>query len=141
MTLAPRLLPAIALRGGSRPFDRADIVVDGLDLAGPSYELRVFLNNPEANAQTEPTPDNGYAGSIYVYGYGQPPETVGKSGRPRMPMSRSMTATDAVRAAAGAGSSMSVTLVAVPFDPPDPDIDLDTVVVSILLDEPPPEVG
>ena len=51
-------------------FTRADIEFLGLDHAGSSYEGRVFLNNPEANADTPRAPGAGYAGSYFIFGHG-----------------------------------------------------------------------
>ncbi|CAN5281497.1 hypothetical protein BH11PSE4_BH11PSE4_23020 [soil metagenome] len=51
-------------------FNRADIVVDGVDHSGPSFEVRVFGNNANANATTETTIENGYLGSFHVFGHG-----------------------------------------------------------------------
>jgi hypothetical protein len=53
-----------------RDFNRADLVFEGVDHAGPSYEARVFLNNPSANADTPLTVDAGYAGSFHIFGHG-----------------------------------------------------------------------
>lgn len=53
-----------------RDFKRADLVFDGVDHAGPSYEARVFLNNPGATANTPRSPDQGYAGSFHIFGHG-----------------------------------------------------------------------
>ncbi|NEP11674.1 MAG: hypothetical protein F6K14_15965 [Symploca sp. SIO2C1] len=36
-----------------------------------SYEVRVFLNQPDANAQTPTEGNNHYAGSLFFYGQGQ----------------------------------------------------------------------
>jgi hypothetical protein len=115
----------------------ADIVVTGLDQAGPSFELRIFLNDPHADDRTEPTGERGYAGSIYVYGYGQPPERAGAGSdpRPHIPMTRRVKATAAVRAAAAKGAEMAVTLVPVAYQAPNPDIDLGEVQVSVLVHE------
>jgi hypothetical protein len=121
---------------------RADIEVSGLDHGGPSYELRIFLDNVDADAATDPTQDNGYAGSIYVYGYGERPAPAARSGdapgSPRTLVTRSIIATDAVRAAAARGPLASVTLV--PVDArPNADLGLDGVDVAVLIDaEPPP---
>jgi hypothetical protein len=116
---------------------QADVVVAGLEQAGPSFELRIFLNDPSANAATERTAERGYAGSIYIYGYGRPPEgTVAQSGsHARIPMTRSVKATEAVRAATADGPEITVTLVPVAFQAPDPDIDLGDVRVSVLVHE------
>jgi hypothetical protein len=127
---------------GAHDLQRADIAVEGLDQAGPSFDLRIFLNNPEADAATDPMQAAGYAGSIYVYGYGSPPEDMlaeaRRSGaRSSLPMTRTVVATDAVRRAQAAGATATVTLVPVPFDSPGPEIDLDSVDVSVLIDAQP----
>lgn len=50
-------------------FTRADIEFHGLDHSGASYEGRVFLNRPAADAQTaRAVPE--YAGSYFVFGHG-----------------------------------------------------------------------
>jgi hypothetical protein len=123
VTLAPRVFPSVPIPIGAEEasrLERADIVVEGVDQAGPSFELRVFVNSPHADSATEPTPEAGYAGSIYVYGYGRPPEESG----PRIPMTRYVMATDAVRAAAARGATAAVTLVPVSSATHAPDINL-----------------
>src|SRR3954470_3597555 len=49
---------------------RAELVFTGVEQAGPSFEGRVFLNNPGADESTARDPSSGYAGSFHVYGYG-----------------------------------------------------------------------
>lgn len=51
-------------------FSRADVVFIGLDHSDVSYEVRLFLNNPDADATTERTPEEGYAGRLQVLGHG-----------------------------------------------------------------------
>ncbi len=51
-------------------YRRADLIFDGVDHSGHSYALRVFFNNPGATADTNPSAENGYAGSVYVFGHG-----------------------------------------------------------------------
>ena len=51
-------------------FSRADIEFEGVDHSGASYEGRVFLNNPRADATTPLTPENGYAGAFHIFGHG-----------------------------------------------------------------------
>jgi hypothetical protein len=51
-------------------FKRADLVFESVEHAGPSYEARVFLNNPNADADTPRTADQGYAGSFHIFGHG-----------------------------------------------------------------------
>ncbi len=53
-----------------KDFNRADLIFEDVDHAGPSFEARVFLNNPGATADTEPTLANGYAGSFHIFGHG-----------------------------------------------------------------------
>jgi hypothetical protein len=48
---------------------RADITFYGLDHSGPSYEARVFFDQPDASAETAPQGD-GYVGSFSVLGHG-----------------------------------------------------------------------
>lgn len=126
-----RVYPAIALPPGVGDGGRADVEVSGLEQAGASFELRVFLGDPDADADTPLTPTAGYAGSIHIYGYGEPAtDTPG----PRMPMTRTVIATEAVRAAAATARTTAVTLVAVPYGSAelDPGVDLDHVGVAVL---------
>jgi hypothetical protein len=51
-------------------FVRADLVFDGLDHSGPSFEARIFINNPDADATTELTAQNHYAGRFHIFGHG-----------------------------------------------------------------------
>ena len=128
--------------GKEGDFERADIVFDGVEQAGGSFEARVFLNNPEADASTPMTPEHGYAGSFHVYGYGRYPGEPNPAGGPTAPMTRYITATDAVRAAMATGD-VNVTTVAVGRGDqagggPGPGA-IDPGRVSIRLDQPPPE--
>ena len=49
---------------------RADLIFYGVDHSGPSYEARIFLDNPRANEETPCTAERGYAGSFTVFGHG-----------------------------------------------------------------------
>ena len=51
-------------------FSRADIEFEGVDHSGASYEGRVFLNNPRADATTPLTSEKGYAGTFHIFGHG-----------------------------------------------------------------------
>jgi hypothetical protein len=112
--------PPIRLDLGPRGlnFERADIQISGLEQAGPSFEGRVFVNNPQASLATASTLENGYAGSFHVYGYGlRSPEDTG-AGSAMAPIVKNVIATDAVRAAAS-GKDLTVTIVPVfTGDPP-----------------------
>ena len=52
------------------PFKRADLKFIGVDHSGPSFEARVFLNNPGANESTQKDEARGYAGSFHIFGHG-----------------------------------------------------------------------
>lgn len=93
-----------------------EIVFHGVEQSGPSYEARVFLNNPDADARTPLTPEHGYAGSFHVYGYGMWSGEDSSSSTPqrsRAPMERSLIASEAIRRALAAGPDVTVTVVAV----------------------------
>jgi hypothetical protein len=66
---SPEPIPVPELEQGVE-FSRADLVFTGVDHSGPSYEARVFLNNPEADLETPRDPEQGYAGSFAVFGHG-----------------------------------------------------------------------
>jgi hypothetical protein len=117
--------PEISLEDLGADFSRADIEFEGLDHSGSSYEGRVFVNNPGADAGTERTLEHGYAGSYYIFGHGG---CFGDEGhcdvKPRSPFDprpphalwptrKVVIATDAIRQAVAAGPTMTVTVVPV----------------------------
>jgi len=51
-------------------FSRADLEFRGVDHAGPSFEARLFLDNPNADASMARDESEGYAGSFHVFGHG-----------------------------------------------------------------------
>lgn len=51
-------------------FARADLIFNDVDHAGPSYEARVFINNPQADERTPLDASAGYAGSFHIFGHG-----------------------------------------------------------------------
>jgi hypothetical protein len=51
-------------------FNRADLVFTGVDHSSTSYEVRAFLNNPEADETTSRTVEEGYGGRFVVFGHG-----------------------------------------------------------------------
>jgi hypothetical protein len=55
---------------GEAEFYRADLEFSGVDHSGSSFEARVFLNNEEADQETQRDEAVGYAGSFYVFGHG-----------------------------------------------------------------------
>ena len=105
---------------------RADLEFIGVDHSGASYEGRVYLNNANADANTQPTEMNGYAGSFYIFGHGgcfgdlghcdvhpQTDEFDPRPSHPLEPIKKVVVATDAIKTAAAAGSEISVTVVPV----------------------------
>jgi hypothetical protein len=66
-------------RFASKPLDvpadreeitRADLIFYGVDHSGPSYEARIFFDNPRADGDTAHDIERGYAGSFAVFGHG-----------------------------------------------------------------------
>lgn len=109
-----------------RGVPRVELVFGGVEQAGPPFEARVFLNNPDADESTALTPETGYAGSFHVYGYGEPaPATIAEAkhkqvrgGRPVAPIEKRLHADEAaVRAALEGSEELTVTVVPVPSDP------------------------
>lgn len=105
---------------------RAELVFAGIDQAGPSFEARVFLNNPDADESTAQTPETGYAGSFHVYGYGEPaPPAIAEAkakqaegSGPIAPIVKRLQADEAaVRAALERSDELAVTVVPVPANP------------------------
>jgi hypothetical protein len=105
---------------------RCDIEFIGVQHAGASYEGRVFVNNPSADANTQPSEGNGYAGSFYVFGHGGCFGDAGhcdlpqrtdqfdpRRSHPLEPIKKVVMATDVIRAAAVRGGSINVTVVPV----------------------------
>jgi tyrosinase len=111
-------------------FSRADLIFDGLDHSGPSYEGRVFLNNEGAHAGTPTTPEHGYAGSFHIFGHGgcygsdithcqltgprRPYDP--RPGHPLTPARKIVIATDALKLACAKSGEMTVTIVPVVYD-------------------------
>jgi tyrosinase len=106
-------------------FYRADIEFHGVDHSGPTFEARVFLNNPEADENTPKTLESGYAGSFHIFGHGG---CFGDEGhcdvvprriydpRPAHPLSparKVVIASEAVRRAMTAGPEVTLTVVPV----------------------------
>jgi hypothetical protein len=108
----------------SKSFHRADVIFDGVDHSGASFEARVFLNNPAATAKTATTVKNGYAGSFHIFGHGgcfgdvghcdvhgQPRPYDPRPAHPLTPARKVLIATEAVRRALARGKPLTVTVV------------------------------
>jgi hypothetical protein len=114
----------ISLDSIKKDFRRADLIFDGVDHSGASYEARIFLNNPGANAKTATTVQNGYAGTFHIFGHGGCFGDVGhcevrglprpydpRPAHPLTPARKVVIATEALRKAVAKGKSMTVTVV------------------------------
>ncbi len=51
-------------------FYRCDLLFHEMENSVPSYEGRVFINNPDANLDTPRALDHGYVGSYFIFGHG-----------------------------------------------------------------------
>jgi tyrosinase len=114
----------IDLESLNQDFYRADIIFDGVDHAGATFEARVFLNNESANADTATAGDQGYAGSFHIFGHGGCFGEVGHCevrGNPRpydprpahalSPARKVLIATDAIKRTLAKSKQVIVTVV------------------------------
>jgi hypothetical protein len=64
--------PALQLPAHSEvsEHDRIDLELRGVDHSAGSYSVRVFVNHPDADAETTMDENAAYAGSFYVFGHG-----------------------------------------------------------------------
>jgi hypothetical protein len=108
-------------------FARADLTFYGLDHSGPSYEVRVFFNRPDADSQTPLSADAGFAGRFSVFGHGgcygeeghcdiRPPVTPfdRRQPHPLVPAVRVLTVTGPIRDLIR-GKAAAVTVTTVPI--------------------------
>jgi hypothetical protein len=103
----------VDLNPRGQPMQRADIEFHGVDMSGSSFEARVFLNNRDAGIDTPQDAAHGYAGSFHVYGLG-----LSKNAAKVHPVTRIVTATEALRKAAEGAGQVSVTVVPVYYSNP-----------------------
>jgi hypothetical protein len=134
--------PPISLRE-FRDARRAELVLRGVEQAGPSFEGRVFLNNPAADETTERAPEAGYAGSFHVYGYGEhPPPALAEArasqapgGAPVAPIEKRVRVDEtALGRALERSDELTVTVVPVPADPGGPVPERPFEDVEVVLD-------
>lgn len=106
-------------------FVRADLEFIDVDHAGPSFEARVFVNNPNANMSTPPTEAYGFAGCFNVFGHGGCFGDTGhcdvhekredsfdpRLSHPLIPMKKVVIATAAIRNAVNQRRDIHVTVV------------------------------
>lgn len=131
---APTRMPALRLTlpATDTPFARADLVFMGLEHHGPSVEVRIFFNAPQADADTPLDAGHGFAGFFTIFGHGGcfgdqghcDVPTVRRAGdhrpaHPLTPITKHVTVTDTVRRLREAGTrDVTVTLVPVLTDVP-----------------------
>ena len=119
--------------GESETFTRADLQLLGVRHGGASYEARIFVNNTDADQDTEPNPGNGYAGKFSIFGHGG---CYGEEGHcdvverrpydprplhPLTPLTKYVVITSVLRQALEQSDEFTITIVADPLDytPPD----------------------
>ena len=117
---------------GVAEFTRADLIFTGVHHSGTSYEVRLFLNNPTATAETPRTAEHGYAGRFTVFGHGgcygdeghcDVPEpsvdpTDLRPPHPLTPLDTYVTITDALRRVLSDGKTLeTLTLVPISITP------------------------
>ena len=133
MAVARYVSPPIAIPKRGTAYRRADLHFYGVDHSGSSFEARVFLNHPDADAATPREAGAGYAGSFYIFGHGG---CFGDAGHcdvppgPRRPYDRRLphqltpqhklvVITEALRRLEqGGATAMTVTVVPAPSDSP-----------------------
>ena len=114
----------IGVEGLNQEFYRADIIFEGVDHSGASFEARVFLNNDAANEDTATSSDQGYAGAFHIFGHGGclgDPGHCEVRGNPRMydprpahpltPARKVVIATAAIQKAIARSNQVTVTVV------------------------------
>ena len=107
-------------------FTRADLEFIRVEHSGASYEARVFINNPDADGNTQPVEANGYAGSFSIFGHGGCFGDLGhcdihkeqdpfdpRPSHPLLPIKKVVIATNAIKSAITRRADISVTVVPV----------------------------
>jgi hypothetical protein len=105
-------------------YHRADLIFDDVDHSSTSFTLKIFFNNPDATDETSPTPENGYVGSVPVFGHGG---CFGDEGHCEVPVTRRpfdlrpphhltparmwIEVTDSLRGFAQQGETLTITVV------------------------------
>jgi hypothetical protein len=121
------LAPSVA----AGAYERADLIFHGVDHSQASYEGRVYINAPDANASTG-REHPAYAGSFVIFGHGgcfgdlghcdiptEPPDPFDlRTAHPLTPAAKVVIVTDALkRIVAGAADKGSITVTVVAVAP------------------------
>jgi hypothetical protein len=133
--------PPIDLPEDAADTYRADLVFYDVDHSGASYEARIFINSPDADADT-PRDHPNYAGSFHIFGHGGCYGDIGHCDVPTerdpfdlrpphqlVPASKTVVITDAFKRIVGPhDETMTVTVVAfAPGDTPNDVLQFDTI--------------
>lgn len=65
--ISPKM--SLSYHGEENDFYQAVIEFYGIDVRGPSYEGRVYVNNQDADENTPLDSSSGYVGSFYIFGH------------------------------------------------------------------------
>ena len=117
----------IDFAGPDHRYVRSDLEIYGIYHGGPSYEGRIFLNNPKADQNTPRTREDGYAGSFYIFGHGGCLGDPGhcevneenredydfRSPHPLTPAKKKVTVTETLREIAKTNKTATITVVPV----------------------------
>ncbi len=119
-------------------YPRVDLVFHAVDHSGPSYEARIFIDNPDADESTALAAEQRYAASFWVFGHDGCFGDLGhcdvpggdrdifdrRAPHPLTPQKKTITVSETLApladAAAGqeAETSITVTVVAIPEPTP-----------------------
>jgi tyrosinase len=112
---------------GEGRYDRVDLEMHGVDHSGRSFAVRVFVDDPDADAETPTSGNARYGGSFYVFGHGPCLGDEGHCDVPAGPVSpydfgephplapkfRRLEITSTLRAIAAESAAFTITLVPV----------------------------
>ena len=114
----------VSARDVPEEFTRVDIEFIGIDHSGASYEARVYVNNPSADASTGRGEGSGYAGSYHIFGHGGCFGDLGhcdipkkkdvfdpRPSHPLEPIKKVVIATKAFKRAVAQGGDITITVV------------------------------
>jgi hypothetical protein len=117
----------IGFAGPEHRYVRVDLEIYGIFHGEASYEGRIFFNNPEASESTPRTPEDGYAGSFYIFGHGGCLGDPGhcevnehnredydfRAPHPLTPAKKKVTVTERIREIAKTSKTVTITVVPV----------------------------
>ena len=81
-------LVRLSLERVGTDYETAELQLHNVLHTQESYEVRVFLNQPDANANTPTEGNDHYAGSLFFYGQGEYIDKKGQKISPREPIAQ-----------------------------------------------------